>query len=87
VGTLQHWLAVAVLTACKPRISPLVQFLQISQSIFHQLPSVALPSRRQAFEISANFLPRIGNALSAERAHQLIGIQDAINDLVHHDSE
>jgi hypothetical protein len=40
-----------------PRILPLVQFCQIRQAVNRQLLSIALASRREAFNISANFLP------------------------------
>jgi len=41
----------------EPRIVPLVQLRQIRQAIYRQLFGIALPSRREAFNISANFLP------------------------------
>jgi hypothetical protein len=41
----------------EPRIVPLVQLCQIRQAIYRQLLGIALPSRREAFNISANFLP------------------------------
>ena len=44
------------LAAGEPRIVPLVQFCQIRQAIYRQLLSIALASRRKAFDISADFL-------------------------------
>jgi len=41
----------------EPRIVPLVQLCQIRQAIYRQLLGIALASRREAFNISANFLP------------------------------
>jgi hypothetical protein len=41
----------------EPRIVPLVKLCQIRQAIYRQLLGIALPSRREAFNISANFLP------------------------------
>ena len=41
----------------EPRIVPLVQLRQIRPAIYRQLFGIALPSRREAFNISANFLP------------------------------
>ena len=45
------------LAAGEPRILSLVQFCQIRQAIYRQLLSIALASRRETFNISANFLP------------------------------
>ena len=41
----------------EPRILPLLQFCQIRQTVYRQLLCIALASRREAFNISAYFLP------------------------------
>jgi hypothetical protein len=47
------------------------------------LLGLALASRREAFNISANFLPRIRNSLDIKRAHRLIGFQNTLDHIIH----
>jgi hypothetical protein len=75
---LLRWLA-----AGEPRIWPFVQFCQIRQAIYRKLLGIALPSRREAFEISANFPSWIRNSLGIKGALQLVGVQNTVNDVIH----
>jgi hypothetical protein len=76
-------LALACLTAGETRIWSLVQFFQIREAVNYQLLRIALSRGREGFEISADFLPRIGNALSIKWTDQLIGIQNTLNQVIH----
>ena len=71
------------LPAGEPRILPLVQFCQIRQAIYRQLLSIVLASRRETFNISANFLPRIRSSLGIKGAHRLVGVQNTFNHVIH----
>jgi hypothetical protein len=71
------------LAAGEPRILSLVQFRQIRQAIYRQLLSIALASRGEAFNISANFFPRIHNSLSIKWRHRLVGVQNTLNHVIH----
>jgi hypothetical protein len=71
------------LAAGEPRILSLVQFRQIRQAIYRQLLSIALASRCEAFNISANFLPRIRSSPGIKGAHRLVGVQNMFNHVIH----
>jgi hypothetical protein len=51
--------------------------------IYRQLLVIALASRREAFDISANPLSQIRRLPSIKRAHRLVGIQNTLNHIVH----
>jgi hypothetical protein len=55
-GRQRHLLEVD-LPAGEPGIVPLVQFCQIRQAVYRQLLGIALASRGEVFNISANFFP------------------------------
>ena len=50
-------MAKRALAAGEPRIWPLEQICQIRQAIYRQLLVIALASRREVFNVSANSLP------------------------------
>jgi hypothetical protein len=77
--------ATRILAAGKPRVSLLVQLFQIGQTVHRQLLGIALTGGGEAFDISGNSLPWIGNVVGIKRAHQLVGAQNAIDEIIHNE--
>jgi hypothetical protein len=73
----------AALTAGKSRVSTLMHFSQIGQTIHRQLLGVPLPGSPEDFEISADFQPGICKPFGIKRTHRLVLVQNAINHLNH----
>jgi hypothetical protein len=77
------WPCPIALTSGKSRVSTLMHFPQIGQTIHRQLLGVPLPGSPEDFEISADFQPGICKPLGIKGTYRLVLVQNVINHLNH----